>query len=342
MPQISLPPERYFWSKVNKTNTCWLWMGSITPYGHGRFRFAGETMLAHRVAWILKYGPILPTFVVAHRCTERACVRPAHLYLCTRAHNNADGNRRRRGQGRLETWRQPKRSFEETYWPSENDVACARKECITCHRSLPLSMFANYRRYSDGKMRKCRHCVSIWKKHWRKYGKRITPEITEQLLRERFWQFINICTHGDECPYCCWPWNGRRNRDGYGVVTYHKTTTIASRAIFELWHKKRIKTGICICHYCDNPICVNPAHLWPGTIADNNRDCNEKGRRVITNHVRGEQVQCSKVTPADVTMIRILKSQGFTYELLRGIFGIDNNPLFCIVHHKTWKHIELS
>jgi hypothetical protein len=41
-------------------------------------------------------------------------------------------------------------------------------------------------------------------------------------------------------------------------------------------------------------------------------------------------------------MIRILKSQGFTYELLRGIFGIDNNPLFCIVHHKTWKHIELS
>lgn len=45
------------------------------------------------------------------------------------------------------------------------------------------------------------------------------------------------------------------------------------------------------------------------------------------------------MTPADITMIRLLATQGFGYPLLRTIFGLTNNPLFAIIHRKTWTHI---
>lgn len=86
-----------FWTRVEKTDGCWLWTGFRTPTGYGRCGFDGRTgLVATRVAWELTNGPIAPGLVVRHRCHNPPCVRPDHLLLGTQAENILDSVRDRR------------------------------------------------------------------------------------------------------------------------------------------------------------------------------------------------------------------------------------------------------
>lgn len=74
----------HFWKSVNKTEACWLWTGSITWDGYGRF---GKYDTAHRAAYRALVGPIPSDLQVDHLCCTRNCVNPAHLELVTFAEN---------------------------------------------------------------------------------------------------------------------------------------------------------------------------------------------------------------------------------------------------------------
>lgn len=81
-----------FWSKVNKTETCWLWTAVKTQGGYGRVRVNGKLWLAHRYAYEMEVGPVYPGLVLDHLCRQPSCVRPSHLEPVTHAENVRRGN----------------------------------------------------------------------------------------------------------------------------------------------------------------------------------------------------------------------------------------------------------
>lgn len=90
--------EKYiklFWDKVRKTDTCWLWIGARNKKGYGVAWDGSRTQKAHRISFMLNNG-YMPKLCVLHRCDVSSCVNPDHLFLGTRADNNADMMRKGR------------------------------------------------------------------------------------------------------------------------------------------------------------------------------------------------------------------------------------------------------
>lgn len=140
----------------------------------------------------------------------------------------------------------------------------------------------------------------------------------------------------------CWEWTGARTRAGYGTISYQNRPQYAHRLVYELTHGT-IPDGMLICHTCDNPICVNPAHLWVGTKGDNNRDMIAKGRNWLQQspqrQARGEQQGSAKLTEAKVREIRRLHSLGHSSKALAVQFGISQSTAHTIISRKGWKHV---
>lgn len=93
----------------------------------------------------------------------------------------------------------------------------------------------------------------------------------------RFW--ANVYIHK---PEHCWHWIGTRDPNGYGRIATRMNKgrpvfVSAHRFSWELANAQPIPAERFVCHSCDNPSCVNPAHLWIGTYLDNGSDCARKG-----------------------------------------------------------------
>ncbi len=103
----SLSYTQRFWAKVQTGPDCWVWTASTGPKGYGQFQVGrggdkSKMARAHRVAWELAYGAIPVGMCVLHKCDNRLCVRPEHLWLGSQGQNMADmdakGRRAHRGK----------------------------------------------------------------------------------------------------------------------------------------------------------------------------------------------------------------------------------------------------
>lgn len=91
--------------------------------------------------------------------------------------------------------------------------------------------------------------------------------------------------------------------------------------------------GAFVCHKCDTPACVNPAHLFIGSAADNNADRSQKGRNSRRD---GERNTRCKLSDAQVTQIRsAYKAGGVTQRELGRIYGVSNQQISSIVSLKV-------
>ena len=98
----------------NFRSGCMEWLGGISSTGYGKTRLDGRLMDAHRASWIITYGPIPDGMLVCHRCDNRKCVAPAHLFLGTHRDNAVDAYKKGRIDiQRMIDARKPKLSDED-------------------------------------------------------------------------------------------------------------------------------------------------------------------------------------------------------------------------------------
>ena len=79
-----------FWSRVNKAGKCWEYCGARLSGGYGWISRLGTQWLAHRYSWLISRGHIPKRKLILHKCDNRACVRPSHLYVGDHIKNRKD------------------------------------------------------------------------------------------------------------------------------------------------------------------------------------------------------------------------------------------------------------
>ena len=166
---------------------------------------------------------------------------------------------------------------------------------------------------------------------WREYG---DPMRERPTRIERFWSKVDRSA-GDDA---CWEWTACRNAAGYGSFPIATgKTQLAHRFIYSTVIGS-IPEGHGVLHRCDNPPCVNPAHLFTGTAADNCADKIRKGREW---HIRGEAVSLARLTADDVATIRKRYAVGgVSQESLAAEFGVIQATISKVVRRDTWRHVS--
>ena len=83
------PLHDRFFSKVEKTETCWNWTGTLVK-GYGCTSVNGRSKRSHRVSYELLVGPLEPATILHHKCANRKCVNPDHLQVVSYTENMAE------------------------------------------------------------------------------------------------------------------------------------------------------------------------------------------------------------------------------------------------------------
>lgn len=117
-------------------------------------------------------------------------------------------------------------------------------------------------------------------------------------------------------PDGCWPWTGSRYDQGYGRIMADGKRRKASRVVLALKLGREIKPGLWALHTCDNPPCVNPAHLYEGTPKQNKEDERVRGRMAV-----GERHPRCKFTDEQVLEMRKMRTEGALLRVIADHFG---------------------
>jgi len=151
----------------------------------------------------------------------------------------------------------------------------------------------------------------------------------DRTFDQRFWEKV-LKTDG------CWIWVGSRSTAGYGNIRGARTVLYAHRVSYEL-HVGPIPAGLFVCHRCDTPACVNPAHLFLGTPADNLHDMATKGRW------RGRRGASSPRAAFSWPDVQVIRSRIAAGESRRGIakeYGVHSTTIANLATRKSYTQPE--
>lgn len=145
---------------------------------------------------------------------------------------------------------------------------------------------------------------------------------------DRFWSYVD--KSGD-----CWEWGGERLPAGYGKIKIGRRYWLAHRYAFLLEHGA-IPEGSFVCHSCDNPPCVNPAHLWPGTALENTLDAifKQRTRYPITME---QLLSIYEIAKARMKPAQIARELGLSNHVVnKAVDGRTYEPVFRAAHPEMY------
>lgn len=153
---------------------------------------------------------------------------------------------------------------------------------------------------------------------------------------KRFWSKVKTTDN----PNDCWEWQGTTQNKGYGMISIggrNGKQHLTHRVSWELANGE-IPDGLGVCHKCDNPLCVNPNHLFLGTHLDNMRDMFSKGRRKA-NPPKGDKHNMAKITQVKANEIRQRYENGGISQRALGVeYGLNQAVIWRIIHRKLWNY----
>lgn len=161
-------------------------------------------------------------------------------------------------------------------------------------------------------------------------GARSIPTLTES-DKERFWSKVDTNVMGD----ACWQWLGSCSRsNGYACFWLQGETYNASR-IAVILSGRELQPHEFALHTCDNPGCVRPSHLYPGTHAQNMID-----RKVRNRVAKGNRAGASKLTADNVMAARERIATGETIFSVADDYDVTTTTLWRALNGRTWRHLK--
>lgn len=151
-------------------------------------------------------------------------------------------------------------------------------------------------------------------------------------LESRFWSKVERLGPDD-----CWPWKGTKCPRGYGTlknVQHTKPRNLKAHRASWLVQKGTIPDGLCVCHRCDNPSCVNPEHLFLGTHDDNMKDMAAKGR---ADPPIGSEHPVSRLEESDV---EVILQDDRAYHVIAAQYGVHPTIIARIKTGQGWYHVR--
>ena len=160
--------------------------------------------------------------------------------------------------------------------------------------------------------------------------------------KQRFWAKVKKTDS-------CWLWIGSMDRYGYGQIRIARKLYYATHVSWMIATGNPVPQGKWMLHDCDNPACICPAHLRPGTRAENMVDAKKRGRLATgerhgthtqpQNKASGERNGHHKLTLKQVSEIRELYARGgITHQKLADIYGVGRQTITSVIRHINWKH----
>lgn len=168
-------------------------------------------------------------------------------------------------------------------------------------------------------------------KHYRRMRRNGSPDAlrrpgSQMTVAER------LALHSIRTESGCIEWTAAKNSSGYGQIKYNGKMSLAHRVAYEVAHGE-IDASLCVMHSCDNPACINIAHLSLGTHQDNIADRTRKGRE---NPVQGSRHYKAKLTDADVLAIR---ADHRTQPVIAAQYGVSLSTIESIKGRRSWRHL---
>lgn len=167
-------------------------------------------------------------------------------------------------------------------------------------------------------------------------------------------KITDLYSHVSKNSEGCWEWTRALNNKGYGVCSILGRQTLAHRASFEI-SNGAIPKGAAILHSCDNPRCINPAHLRAGSQRENVKDAIKRARHVnppdthsnpewnakrLAAMPKGEKLHNQSLTEAKAREIFRLHMGHHNVTQISNIVGVPKHVVADVCRGRSWRHLD--